>query len=331
MLNVAVIGAGMMGRHHVRVFDELKNARLVAVADVDKKKLEELRKKYKISVYTDYMEMLKKEDVDAVSIAVPTTLHARVAVDCIKAGKHVLVEKPLSHSLQEAKKIVDAAKKHEVKLMVGYVERFNPIVQKLKKLLSSNVFGEVHFVATTRIGPFPKRIRDVGVITDLATHDFDVIRFLLEKEPKKIFASTISGIKTKFEDVADVMLFFSSKLKANVEANWIAHEKIRELLLIGSDAMARLDYINQEMRVIEARSFKQEKFSNYLLEVYSNEEKRIKLSGEEPLRIELDHFVKCVENDKEPLVGGEDGIKLVKLSLKALESARLKKVLDVGV
>lgn len=330
MLNVAVIGVGMMGRHHVRILDELKNSNLVAISDIDERRVKELARKYHVNPYTDYKEMLKEENIDAVSIAVPTTLHARVAIDCIREGKHVLIEKPIASTVKDGEKIVDEARKHRVKLMVGHVERFNPIVQKLKKMIENNEFGDIHFITTTRIGPFSKRTRDVGVVTDLATHDFDVIRFLTGREPKKIFATILKGIKTRFEDLADVMLFFDKNLRANVEVNWISHEKIRELLLIGSDAMARVDYIKQEMRVIESsKAFKQEKFSDHLLEVISSEERRIKLGKEEPLRIELDHFIKSIENDNEPIVSGEDGIKAVKIANIAIESGRLGRVLKL--
>jgi len=308
----------------------LRNANLVAASDVDEKRAKFFGKKYRIPYYTNYEEMLKKEEVDAVSIAVPTTLHAKVAIDCIRSSKHVLIEKPIAHNVKEGQKIVKEAKKHDVKLMIGHVERFNPIVQKLKKMISDNEFGEVYFISTTRIGPFPKRIRDVGVVVDLATHDFDVIRFLTESDPKKVFALATAGIKTKFEDLADIMLFFNKKLKANVEVNWISHEKIRELLLIGSEAMARIDYITQEMHVIESsKAYRQEKFSDYLLEIMSTEERRIKLGNEEPLRIELDHFVKTIEKDMEPLVTGEDGVKVVKIAMKALQSAKKKRPLNL--
>ena len=191
MLNVAVIGVGMMGRHHVRILDELKNSNLTAISDINERRVKELARKYHVNPYTDYKEMLKEEDIDAVSIAVPTTLHARVAIDCIREGKHVLIEKPIASTVKDGEKIVDEARKHRVKLMVGHVERFNPIVQKLKRMIENNEFGDIHFIATTRIGPFPERMRDVGVVTDLATHDFDVIRFLTGREPKKIFATIL--------------------------------------------------------------------------------------------------------------------------------------------
>ncbi|HEX3013860.1 MAG TPA: Gfo/Idh/MocA family oxidoreductase, partial [Methanobacterium sp.] len=169
-VNVGVIGVGAMGIHHARVYSELENANLMAISDLMREKSAEVSNQYNTQGFVDYMDILKMPEIDAVSVCVPTTHHFNVVMDAIEHGKHVLVEKPIAFTLREAEAMVKAAEDEGVKLATGHVERFNPAVGKAKELIKDDVIGEVVSASAKRVGPFPPRIKDVGVIIDLAIH-----------------------------------------------------------------------------------------------------------------------------------------------------------------
>ncbi len=295
MVRVGAIGLGMMGQHHARVYSELE-CQLIGVVDTDIETAENIGKKYGVRSYSDYTKLLPQ--VDAVSIAVPTSLHYQIAMDFIKQGVHCLVEKPLAISLDEAEKMVRAAEKNHVKLMVGHIERFNPAVLRLKQLICEEVLGELMIISTRRVGPFVSRIRDVGIIVDTATHDIDVVRYLVGREPVGVF-SKAGRFKHSKEDHAIVILDFGSTT-ASIEVNWFTPHKVRSLVVTGSKGIAYLDYIKQELVVHNSHN------SNV-----------VKVEKAEPLKLELEHFLKCVETGEEPLVDGREGLKVLKIALEA--------------
>ena len=299
MIRVGVIGVGTMGQHHARIYSKMDNCELVGVADINVARAKEIARKYKTNFYEDYRELLKK-NLDAVSIAVPTTLHKKIALEVIERGIHLLIEKPIASSLEEADAIIEKAKKNKVKLLIGHIERFNPAIQKLKEVLDKGILGNLLIISTRRVGPFVTRIRDVGIIIDSATHDIDVVRYLVNREPKNVFAK-LGRIKHKKEDHALILLDFSD-IAASIEVNWFTPHKVRTLVATGVKGIAYLDYIHQE------------------LEIYTQEGRFIpNIIKEEPLKLEIEHFVECVEGDKQPLVSGEDGRKVLEIALKAMK------------
>ena len=295
-MKVGVVGLGAMGEHHVRVYSGL-DCEIMGITDTDKGK-KRLAKKYKTSFYSDYTELIGH--VDVVSVAVPTLLHKEVALDFIKAGVHCLVEKPIAASLEEAEELIREAKKNNVKLMVGHIERFNPAVLKLKEIVDDNILGKLMIISTRRVGPFVSRIRDVGIIVDLATHDIDVACFLTGKEPADVYAK-LGGFKHKKGDYAIIVLDFGT-VTASIEVNWFTPQKVRNLVVTGSEGVAYLDYIKQDVTIHNAGC-----------------EMNQKINKEEPLKIELKHFMDCIENDKEPLVNGYNGLKVLEIALNANE------------
>ncbi|RLF88563.1 gfo/Idh/MocA family oxidoreductase, partial [Thermococci archaeon] len=189
MLRVGVVGVGNMGRHHARIYSELSKegkVEFVGVADANLERAKEVASQFKTKAFGDYEELVER--VDAVSIAVPTSLHRQVALEFIEHGANVLVEKPIAESIESAQEIIRAAKKNDVILMIGHVERFNPAVLKLKEILDENLIGKVVTLTAKRVGPLPPQIKDVGVIIDLAVHDIDVMSFLLERNVRKVYA-----------------------------------------------------------------------------------------------------------------------------------------------
>jgi len=295
MVKVGVVGVGEMGQHHARLYSQL-DCELMGIADINFQRAKEIGKKYGTKYYRDYRELLDK--VEAVSIAVPTSLHKKVAMDFIRKGVHCLVEKPIASTLSEARKMVEEAKKNDVKLMVGHVERFNPAVIKLKELVEKNILGELLMLSVRRVGPFNPRIKDVGVIADFATHDIDIARYMVGKEPSNVYAK-FGRAKHEKEDHAVVVLDFGNTT-AVIEVNWLTPHKVRSLVATGTKSIAYLDYIEQK------------------LELYGAEWKKIpEIKKEEPLRLEIEHFLDCIKHDKKLLIDGEEGFRVLEIAMKA--------------
>ena len=297
MIRVGVVGVGEMGQNHVRVYNEMEDIDLVGIADVNERKVKEIANQHKAKAFTDYKDLLR-EDLNAVSIAVPTVLHKMVALDFIREGVNCLIEKPIASNIEDAKEILREAEKNDVKLAIGHIERFNPAVTKLKEIMENGILGKMLLISTRRVGPFVPRITDVGIIVDLATHDIDVVRYLVGKEAVNIFAKS-GGIKNKKGDHAIVILDFGD-VSASIEVNWFTPHKVRSLVATGTEGIAYLDYLKQEV------------------EIYNSDWKMIpKIEKKEPLKVELEYFLECVKMDKEPLVNGYEGLKVLEIATKA--------------
>ena len=311
-VRVAVIGVGAMGYHHARILHQLQQqgkAELVAVVDRDQKRAEKVAEEFHTKPYTDYHKVTR-EDPDAVTIALPTSLHAEVATYFAEHGTHILVEKPIADTIGNAKKIIEAARENNVILMVGHVERFNPAVQKLREIIANNELGEIVAISAKRVGPLPPRIKDVGVITDLAVHDIDVIRYITGAEVTEVYARARNTVNpTGLEDAAIIMLTLTNNAYAVIETNWLTPYKLRRLTVTGTKAIAELDYIQQTLNI-----YKKDRRVEVLID------------REEPLKRELSHFIECVRTGKRPLVTGEDGLKALQVAIKAIESARQKEI-----
>jgi UDP-N-acetylglucosamine 3-dehydrogenase len=304
-VNVGVVGVGAMGYNHVRVYTRLKNANLLAVSDLMKGTLAEVSKEYNTVGFVDYDNLLKMPEIEAVSVCVPTTYHYEVVMTAIEQGKHVLVEKPIAFTLKEAKEMVMAARKKGVKLGTGHVERFNPAVLEAKKLMRDGLIGEVVSVSAKRVGPFPPRIKDVGVTIDLAIHEVDVMAYLLDSPVSKIYAHVGSRLeKCEYEDHAEIMMEFYNGAVGMLEVNWLTPYKKRQLEVTGVDGIISLDYIDQTV------------------EVYGKNAMKVKVPHHEPLMEELNSFLKAIIEDEKPKITGEDGIHALQTVLAAMKSAR---------
>ena len=297
MTRLGVVGVGAMGQNHVRVYNEIEDAELVGIADVRERRLKEIANQNKTKAFTDYKELLN-EDLDAVSIVVPTSLHKKVALDFIREGVNCLVEKPIASNVEDAKEIIKEAEMNNVKLAIGHIERFNPAVTKLKEIIENRVLGKVLLISTRRVSPFVSRITDVGIIVDSATHDIDVVRYLVGKEPINVFAKS-GRVENKKGDHAIVLLDFGD-VSASIEVNWFTPHVVRSLVATGTEGIAYLDYLKQEV------------------EVYNSEWKMTpKIERKEPLKIELEHFLESVKENKDPLVNGYEGLKVLVIAIRA--------------
>ena len=303
-LGVAVVGIGFWGRNHVRVFSELPETELKAVCDINSEKAQTAAEKLGVEGYTDSEKAYRRSDIDAVSICTWSTNLASEAMKALRAGKHVFVEKPMASNVQQAKRIVGLAKRKDCRLMVGLIERFNPGVQRIKEAVEKGEIGTPVSATARRVSEWPERIGDVGVVKDTAIHDIDVIVNIFAEDPLAVYAKAGNLMHTRFEDYAHIMLTFESGKTAFIESNWLTPYKTRRLIVTGSRAMMTLDYLTQEIMIETA-----------------GQSLKPRYKWEEPLKMELQHFVNCVLEGREPSVTGVDGLKALQIAEAALKSA----------
>jgi UDP-N-acetylglucosamine 3-dehydrogenase len=304
---VAVIGCGFWGRNHARIYNDLETAKLVAVSDLNEDAARSLGERYEADYYGDVETLLKREDVEMVSICTPTVTHAKIALAAMEAGKHVLVEKPMTSTVAEAESLIAAAERARVKLTVGFVERFNPGVIEALRLVKEGKIGDVILARAHRVSRYPLRISDVGVVKDLAIHDADIVRQLFGADPVTVYATAGNLVHT-FEDYANIVLRFPGNKSAFIETNWLTPHKIRRLILTGSEGLITVEFITQEVTVEDDEG----SYTPFL-------------KPQEPLTLELESFVEAILEDKPPTISGEDGLKALRICEAALESARIGK------
>ncbi|MEM3839908.1 MAG: Gfo/Idh/MocA family oxidoreductase [Candidatus Bathyarchaeia archaeon] len=304
-LGVAVIGTGFWGKNHARVFTELEETELLAVCDIDTERAKAVAKQFGVKVYSNAIRMLKRKDIEAVSVCTWSTSLAKEALKALKAGKHVLVEKPMAANSKQAETLLKTAEREGLHLSVGFLMRFIPGLQYIKKAIESQDIGELVCATAKRVSEWPERVGDIGVVKDLAIHDIDVMRYLFSNDPVAVYAKTGNMKHRKFEDYAHIMLTFKHGKNAFIEANWLTPYKTRVLVVTGSKAIAKLDYITQELTIETAEKTVQPR-----------------IPWQEPLKLELQHFARCILGKEKPFITGWDGLKALKIAEAALKSSR---------
>lgn len=302
MARIGLIGLGGWGKNHARVLNELES--LSCVCDVDESKVKLYSLRYKVKGYGSVNEMLDKEELDGVIIATPTSTHYNIGVKVIEYGINVFIEKPLTPKAEEGKKIIELAKKKDVILTVGYIERFNPAVMELKRLIDEGVLGKPLLLEFHRENKLPINIKDVGIIEDTSVHDIDTARWIFNQEPKMIFART-GKVFSDREDFATIILGFEEENTAFISSSWVTPKRVRQLVAYCTEGTATIDFITQEIRI--------------------DDEKGTKIPRrrwEEPLMIELKSFIDCIERKRKPLVSGEDALKNTIIAEAAIKSSR---------
>jgi UDP-N-acetylglucosamine 3-dehydrogenase len=330
-LKAAVIGVGAMGRNHARVYTEIPQTQLVGVADVSEENARHVGTKYSVPAYTDYRQLLDRERPDVVTVAVPTSLHQGVAEAAMEAGAHILIEKPITATVEAAQALIERANALERQLMVGHIVRFNPAIQALKQRLDAGDLGRIFQIVCRRTGPFPARIRDVGVVVDLAPHDLDVMRFISGDEPVRVYAETERQIHTDHEDSLAAVLRFKSGFTGILEINWLTPTKMREVVVLGERGMFRVDDLTQDLYFYENAQANGEMWSTLQLLKGVSEGKMIRhnLKRYEPLKAELEAFATAVLEGQPMPVSGKDGLAALRLALMLVQSARQHQVLKV--
>lgn len=316
-LKIAVIGVGHLGKEHARIYSEIPEVNLAGIVDINKDTGEAVAQRYNTKYYNSFKEILNK--VNAASVVVPTRFHYEITRELLKNGIHVLVEKPMTGTVSEAEDLIKLSKETSTILQPGYIERFNPAIEAIQKLDVSLKFIECH-----RLSPFTFRSADIGVVLDLMIHDIDIILYLSKSKVKKIDAVGVSVISDK-EDIANARIQFENGCVANITASRVSFEPMRKIRLFSENSYISLDYHKQEAIIykkspeLTPKSIITENTDVSTIKDLKNfvfgdllKIERIKMNSQEPLRKELESFVSCVNNGKQPVVSGEDGIKAIK-------------------
>ena len=331
MIRVAVVGVGAMGKNHVRVYQEMPEVELVAVADEDAAVGEQVSRMFRVPAYTNYCEMVARERPDAITVAVPTSAHFFVVEELLKAGCHILVEKPIAASIEEAEKLIHLAEVAGRVLMVGHVERYNPAIIELKQRLDRGELGRVFQIHARRLGPFPPRIRDVGVVMDLATHDLDIMRYLTGSDVIRVFAETKRELHISHEDLFAGILRFANGAVGVLEINWLTPTKIRELYVTGENGMFRVNYLTQDLFFYENAETNGSDWTaiNLLRGVSEGAVVQFPINKREPLRVELEAFIACLQGKITHFANGHDAQAALALATALVASSWACQVLEV--
>ena len=330
-LKAAVIGVGSMGRHHARVYTQISQTTLVGVADADAATAEGIANQYGVPSYTDYAALLTEEKPDIVTVAVPTRYHHDVATQVMEAGADVLVEKPIAATVAEGQALIDRAQALGRNLMVGHIVRFSPTIQALKQRIAQEDLGKIFQVACRRVGPFPARIRDVGVVVDLAPHDLDVMRFITGAEPIRVFAEIEQQIHTDHEDLVSALIRFDNGITGMLDINWLTPRKVRDVTVLGENGMFLANDLTQDLFFYENADASELGWNHLSMLRGVSEGKMIRypIQRYEPLRAELEAFAAAVLADDPMPVTGKDGLAALKLALSLVKSGNEGTIISV--
>jgi predicted dehydrogenase len=328
-VRVGLVGLGAMGRNHLRLLMARDDARLVAVADPVPGALEAAAATTDAQGYAEPLAMLAEAELDAVVIASPTTTHHPLALAALDRGIAVLVEKPLAATPPEADELVDAAKSRGVPIQVGHVERFNPAVLELGRLLDTGWLSTVYAITSRRAGPFPARIRDVGVTMDLATHDVDILSFVAAERPIRVSAETAQRVHQDHEDLLFGLLSFPSGTIGMIDVDWLTPAKRRTLTVVGEEGMFELDYLSQRLTFTRSTDTTNPRLIAGYAPTFEGESVDLPFETHEPLAAELDAFLAVVRDGGKPAVDAEDGRWAVVLADALLRSAHERRTIEL--
>ncbi len=302
LLRVGVVGVGVMGSNHARVLSEMSGVQLVGIADPDRKQRDLVTRAVGCPAFSD-MDALLRSGIDAVTIAAPTHLHHDLALECIGRGANLMVEKPIASNVAEARAIVAAARRAGVTLMIGHVERFNPAVESIKRWVKDQ---DILSIAITRVGPFPPRMSNVGVVIDLAVHDIDLIRWFTNSEIVEIQPQLSSAIAER-EDIALLQFRTASGVLAHINTNWLTPFKARTIHIATRDKYLMADLLT--LQVTECFGFQAD--GSYSM-------RHLSVGYAEPLRAELLAFVDAIRSGRVPAVTGEEGVASLEIAIRCL-------------
>jgi UDP-N-acetylglucosamine 3-dehydrogenase len=301
-MKIVQIGVGGWGKNHARILSQLNV--LVAVCDTDNQKSKDFGEKYSINHYDTLDKLLISEEFDAAFVVTPTSTHTEITKKLLEAKKHVFVEKPMTYKSEEGEELAKIAGKNKVILTCGYVERFNPAVDVVKKMVRGKKYGDLVMLEFHRENRIPLHIKDVGIIHDTSVHDIDTANWLFDDMPHVVFARA-GKIKHKYEDFASIMLGYDSNKVAIISSNWITPNKIRKFNSVCTDATISSDFISQEVTVGK-----------------NGEPEVIQIEKQEPLMLEIQSFLDAIKCKKEPVIKAHEAVNVTKIAEAALLSSQ---------
>lgn len=301
-VRVGIIGVGYLGTQHARILSYLENAELKGVADIDFKKALQIGNRHGVPYYERYEEML--DEIDAAIVATPTSEHFSVSMNLLQEGKHVLVEKPITETVEQGEELVETAKAKGLILQVGHLERFNPAVEAVESLIS-----EPRFIEVQRLGSFSARSLDIDVVLDLMIHDLDIILAIIRDEVRAVRSSGIHVLSEKI-DIANARIEFQSGCVATLTASRVHQGKVRKLRIFEPTVYYSVDYIDQEVKV-------------FPLNGRQTDIKTLRIKKEEPLKRELQNFLASIQNGKVNKVSGAEALRALRLAYTVLKEAEI--------
>jgi predicted dehydrogenase len=319
-IKVGVIGVGHLGEHHARIYSELPQAELIGIYDSDRGKAKSKAEKYKTVCFSELNQFLQK--VEAVSLVVPSSSHYEVAKEVLDKGIHILIEKPITKTVEQAEELIQIAKKKNLTLQVGHIERFNPALKAIE-----NIKLEPKFIETHRLASFVERGTDVAVILDLMIHDLDLILYLVKDKVKSVEAS---GVITESEDIANARITFEKGCVANITASRISAKPMRKLRIFQKNAYLSLDLIEKSAeiyRLVEAKDTKSPIDKTVIGQIPIERTgktilyEKPEVKKEDMLTLELSSFLQAVSNRTTPLVTGEQAKQALALALEIKDKA----------
>jgi len=327
MINIGVIGHGYWGPNLTRNFAELTRGKLAAVSDLDSRRLDVVARRFPaVKTTTDYQDLVRDPNIDAIAIATPVSSHFELAMAVLKAGKHLWLTKPMTETSLQAQKLVDEADKRKRVFLIDHTFVYTGSIRKMGEIVSSGDLGQVFYYDSTRVnlGLFQ---RDVSVLSDLAAHDFSILDFLLKEQPVAVSASGINHFPGTPENLAFITLFYDSGTIAHINVSWLAPVKVRQVLVGGSKKMIVYDDLepSEKIKIYD-------KGITFTDDPRQIQEMRVgyrtgdmwapKLDGTEALTAEAEHFLDCIEAGKTPLTDGRSGLRVVELIEAATSSMR---------
>ena len=301
-MKIVQIGTGGWGKNHARILSEL--GVLVAVCDSNLERSKEYGEKYSINYYESLDKLLDSEEFDGAFVVTPTSTHTEITMTLLEAKKHVFVEKPMTYKSSDGEKLAKLAEKNKVMLMCGYIERFNPAVDIVKKIVNEKKFGDLVMIEFHRENRIPPHIKDVGIIYDTSVHDIDTANWLFNDMPQVVFARA-GTIKHEHEDFASIMLGYKNNKVAIISSNWITPKKVRKFTAVCTEAIISSDFITQEI-IIEK----------------NEESENIQNEKQEPLIREIQNFLDCINDKNEQRLKAQQAVNVTKIAEAALLSSQ---------
>ena len=301
-MKIVQIGTGGWGKNHTRILSEL--GVLVAICDANLEKSKEYGEKYSVNYYQSIEELLESEEFDGAFVVTPTSTHTKIAMKLLESKKHVFVEKPMTYKSEDGEKLARLAEKNKVILTCGYIERFNPAVDVVKKIVNEKKYGELVMLEFHRENRMPLHIKDVGIIYDTSVHDIDTANWLFNDMPQVVFARA-GKIKHEHEDFASIMLGYKNDKVAIISSNWITPKKVRKFSAVCTEAIISSDFITQE--IIVEKNERSEKIQN---------------KKEEPLLREIQNFLDAIKKNTEQIVKSQEAVNVTKIAEAALLSSQ---------